>query len=613
MTFRMVGLAGMQHIPGATHSYINCRLEVPGREACPLVRAMDGRGGLWLPACQVHGILQPYLKAACSLAAFERLFPGQTNKRNLTGPDRSQLVSLGAAQSRCTQVSMLKLHAVVKALKGRLVPQGKPLLHSLQRLRDLHAVIPWEGPATEQWQVPEPLPRNLPSSTTISPRRFKAVSLTKKAPHLLHAQPLCNQLASFQTWLTNQIQLDRDGHALASATWKNVQTHVLHFLGFAHTHCAVPMPNLLDFLQPDLHATFLRHGIEKATKHHYSRHHLYISSKVIGWLRSQPKGQHPSLPKLLTWLQRAASQIKHSGPVPRKNVQEMTAAGTWISAGQLLHAIMQGKQLAESSASRPPITSYVARDIHDAALSCCIFGYLPPPRLTCLRTCTIPSYTGRCLHPDCKDPSSCHGNQLLAAPDAAAGGSMRFYFPHHKTSIGRQHARPITFALPAELAALLQLYLREGRPRLVSQNHPYLFLSKTGQHLASKSGSSKLVDIWHSWMGRLGCRQVAPSTCRHIFVVDRRSQPSMPGPVDEHAAVVMGNSTQQWDHGIYDVSQFETAAQHAVDGMSAWRSAHQQQFAAAACTSPVPHGQQQSAETDDSDIYLSMSDAEEDV
>ena len=619
----------MAHVHGATHNFIKCVLDVPGRDACPVVRAADEKGGIWLPAQQMHGILEPMLTSACSLAAFERLFHGKASKRLLSGPDRSQLVSLGAAQPRSSHVSMVKLHALIKALKGRLSPQGKGILAGLQGLKDLRQVFPWGASLSGQWQAPDPLPDRLPSSTTISPRRFKAVSLSKTAPSLLQAKPLSEQLASFEEWLTSKIQLNRDGHGLASSTWQNIYTHLLHFLGFIHKHCSVPLPSLVDFLRPDLHSIFLRHCIEKKTKFYASRHHVYVSSKVIKWLfGQQQRGGHESLPKLIVWLQRAASQIKDSAPIPRKNVQAMTAAGTWVTAAQLLDGVVRGKQLAETAASHPPITLYIARDLHDAALSCCIFGYLPPPRLSCLRTCTIPSFSGPCMHPDCKDRDSCHGNQLLY--DATDAGTMSFYFPHHKTSIGRQHARPISFIIPAELASLLQLYLTKGRPKLVGRHsHPYLFLSKSGKGLASKSGSSQLTDIFQGWMARLGCRQVAPSTCRHIFVVDRRTTPSIPGPADEDAAVVMGNSTSQWDHGIYDVSKFDTAAQKGVDGMTAWRAAHQQH----AATNPGndetvdlhnaelanPSDQQAANDqlqhaaplvSDEEDVWLSMSDSD---
>ncbi|KAK9840139.1 hypothetical protein WJX74_004022 [Apatococcus lobatus] len=590
---------------------------------------MDDRGGIWLPMHQLHCILEPLLTGACSLVAFERLFQGKSNRKLLKGPDRLQLVSLGAAQPRSSHVGMVKLYAVMKALKGRLSPQGKGILPGLQSLKDLRLVLPWEASCPMQWQVAEPLPANLPASTDISPRRSRTVSLNKTAPHLLQAKPLAEQLDSFQAWLTTRVQLNRDGHALASGTWHNVHCHLLHYLGFLHKHCGMCAPNLVDFLRPDLHATYLRHCIEKKTRFYASRQHVYVSSKVINWLSAQPRGGHDSLPRLICWLQRAAGQIKGSVPVPRKNVQAMTTAGTWVPAAQLINAIVRGKELALQAASQPPITLYIARDLHDAALMCCIFGYLPPPRLSCLRTCTIPSFAGPCMHPDCKERDNCHGNQLLR--DAAGGGALSFYFPHHKTSIGRQHARPISFTIPTELASLLELYLQKGRPKLVSQDsHPYLFLSKSGSDLASKAGSSKLTNIFQGWMARHGCRQVSPSTCRHIFVVDRRSMPNMPGPADEDAAVVMGNSTSQWDHGIYDVSKFETAAQKGVDGMTAWRTAHQQQQHVVADASNAPFAQVQppsasaiSAEedqlqseaaiaSDDDDLWLSMGDTDAD-
>ena len=145
----------------------------------------------------------------------------------------------------------------------------------------------------------------------------------------------------------------------------------------------------------------------------------------------------------------------------------MIAARTWPSAPQAVNAIMLGKQLAEHASSHLPITYDALREPRNTTLSCCIFGCLPPPCLTCLISCTISSFTGTCLKTDCKDKEGCRSNQ--------EGGVTPFHFAHHKASIGRQHARPMVFTLPAELAALLQLHLLEGCPTLFSQGAPHIY------------------------------------------------------------------------------------------------------------------------------------------
>ncbi|KAK9831793.1 hypothetical protein WJX74_009426 [Apatococcus lobatus] len=492
----------------------------------------------------------------------------------------THLVGLGAAQLPGSPVIMLKLHVLLKTLRPRLTPESQGLLTSLQRLMDTRLVVPWGLAANSEFLAAEPFPVSLPAATGIDARRHRAVSLTQTAPELLGAEPLQGQISSLQQWLTNQIQLDRDARALAASTWRKVHTALLQFLGFIHQHCGVRCPSLTDLLRADLHATFLRHSMEKGNSFHAAKGHVYMAAKVVAWLSIQPQGGHKSLPNLIAWLTRAAMQVKDTAPIPRREVSAMQEAGTWLDAADLLAALLRGKASAELAAIRAaacgdPITYQTARDLHDAALACCIFGFIPPPRLTCLRTCTVPSFDGQCMHSECKARSRCHGNQLLGS--STDGGSMSFHFPHHKTSIGKQQARAISFQLPAELSALLELYLRVGRPSLMSsqaQPHPFLFLTKSGGSLDSNHGASQLTDIFQGYMGRLGCKQVSPGTCRHIFVVDRKANQGMPGPSNKDAAIVMGHSQKQWDLGIYDVARFSTASQLAVDSMTAWRKAH---------------------------------------
>ena len=603
---------------------ITCRLEPPAKPPCPIVRLSDDKGSVWVPAQQTFKICSSFLGSRTSVAAFERLCGARGGSLILKGADLRQLMALQAAQPHATRVSVLKLHLLVKRLTPRFRPEGKPLAKQLAALRDHATLVPWDQPH-ELWLVPQPLPDSFPEVTGIPPQRHVRLTLTVTAPHLLEVNPLKQQLTGFQSWLTSSIQLNRDGHALGSKSWDNVRSVVHHFLGFLHVHCSAARPTLIDMLQPSAHAKFFRHLLEKGASHYAPRTHAYVAAKVISYLQSLPQGQHDSLDKLKHWLRRAAAQIKASLPVRRKDMELMKSSGTWADAADLLAAIMRGKALAEQLGRQGSVTDEEARIIHDAALACCIFGFLPPPRLTCLRDCVVPDYSGPCLHRDCKDRAACHGNQLLSPTDLS--DSMRFAFPHHKTAISKQRARPIKYELPLDLSDLLELYLRVARPVLISKArpHPYLFLSKSGSSLATKPGASKLTLTFQTWIAWNGCksRAVSPSTCRHIFVVDRRSHAHLPGPSDDHAAIAMGHSAKQWDEGIYDVGTHTRAAQQAVDDMAAWRSSHVRANASASRqASQHQPASNTTAETnaagplaldedeDEEDLYLSFSDEE---
>lgn len=598
----------MPHEAGADYSCLKCRLNLPGQQSVAIVRLSDAKGGIWLPALQLFNVCLPFLMQSTSLAAFERLSSGSACNKLVSGPDRVQLVKHGAAQPNSSQVSILKLHAILKKIRPRLNGSGQQLFQQLVNLKDLRLVFPWEGDC-DMWKVAEPFPTELPMQTGISRRRHASVSLSKIAPLLLEAKPLKTQLQDFQTWLTNSIQLDRDGHSLAERTWLNVRTSLLQFLGFVHRHCGAALPSLVHLLDIAAHGKLLRHMLEKKASPLTTRSHVYMSVKAISFLQSQPKGKHASLEQLKDWLHRAAGQMQSSLPPRRRDITKLRESGQWEDASDLLSGILKGKSYIEQLAASKHINYDMARDIHDGVMACCVFGFLPPPRLSCLRECTIPTYTGDCMHPDCKEPSVCHGNQLLSP--AAGSSCMRFTFPHHKTSIGRQRARPIAFELPQELSDLLKLYLEAGRPRLMQTakqpTHMFLFMSISGVPLADGTGRSKFTAMFSSWLARHGCNRLPPSLCRHIFVVDRQGAAQLPGPADQDAAVAMGHSEKQWSSGIYNVSKHATAAQAAVDSMAAWRAAHMAVPAARADLLDHAQPSAEDAANEDDDVYFSMS------
>ncbi len=57
---------------------------------------------------------------------------------------------------------------------------------------------------------------------------------------------------------------------------------------------------------------------------------------------------------------------------------------------------------------------------------------------------------------------------------------------------------------------------------------------------------------------------------RSVFVTDRLERPDVPGPSNEGAAIIMGNSVRQW-HASYWPTRRQTQARQAVEGMEAYR------------------------------------------
>ena len=240
-------------------------------------------------------------------------------------------------------------------------------------------------------------------------------------------------------------------------------------------------------------------------------------------------------------------------------------ADSWMSASDLLKLTMAAKQHAEQQYHRLGATAATSRQLHDAALACMMFGYMPPLRLACLRTLTHPSYQGPCIHPDCIRPG-CRGNRLIVRQRQPL--QLDIDLQHHK-NVGSHGYKPIHITVPAGLAELLYLFV--GMPRKVLTQHlpeqcPFLFVNKAG----SGFDDSQLSPYWSAWLTAQGGSHMAPSKLRQVFVGERRSNDKVLGPSDAGAARVMGHSPEQWTKW-YDVHFHDRETQNAVDAMATWR------------------------------------------
>jgi hypothetical protein len=65
---------------------------------------------------------------------------------------------------------------------------------------------------------------------------------------------------------------------------------------------------------------------------------------------------------------------------------------------------------------------------------------------------------------------------------------------------------------------------------------------------------------------------------RHIFVTDRQSDPSAPGPGTEAAARGMLHSSRMWTSGPYDLGRERRQVEERAEGMQAYRQ-HRLQLA----------------------------------
>ena len=298
-------------------------------------------------------------------------------------------------------------------------------------------------------------------------------------------------------------------------------------------------------------------------------------------------------------------QVKRCMP---RSLVSHAQADKWMSAADMVKLNMTAKQQAEQAYVDQGASLAACRQLHDAALSCTLFGYLPPVRLSCIRSMTHPSYSGPCLHPDCKQ-SDCRGNRLIIQREHPL--QLAVDLPHHKNQAAHGF-KPIHFTVPSGLAELLHLLV--GQPHqvltqaaahvLLEAPCPFVFMTRTGQGFKD----SQLCTYWNAWLVAQGGSPMPPSKLRHVFVGERRSDDRAAGPSDAAAARVMGHSAAQWHW--YDVHQHNRESQNAVDAMPVWR---QQMLQHKAGSGVGPAGSAIAAMLEDDDDVVYISDDEVEI
>lgn len=144
---------------------------------------------------------------------------------------------------------------------------------------------------------------------------------------------------------------------------------------------------------------------------------------------------------------------------------------------------------------------------------------------------------------------------------------MLAIFQHHKNA-KKMGNRPIQYLLSQEHVQEGMGYLMHGWKWFPAESSKLLFVSKTGVPLL-------LLTVW--WKDLLTQYQApfkyfAPRYIREVVVVERRTHSSVTGTTNVGAAMIMGNSLEQWDK-TYDKTLNQREAQAAIDGHAAWRQA----------------------------------------
>ena len=380
------------------------------------------------------------------------------------------------------------------------------------------------------------------------------------------AEPFRGEMASFAAWATQPIQLDRERYkAAGSRTWENQSTHIHLFLGFLHHHQGIAWPTMACFKDAKLYAAYIAFHHKKEASISSFTNQISTAHKVLTWFKTTATATETlELQQLGDWLSNVRTQLQGSMARRRLDPVELEQEDRWMPAEEVVVLLDSFRLEVLSRVPQEGLCNpHTARLLHDAVLSSCMFGYLPPIRLSCIRSLQSPGTAAmQCLHPDCKEGQRCKGNRL-----EWRGDLLWICLPHHKNAV-KHGSPPIDLQLPAELQHLVALYLAKARPVLTSSG--CMFIDQKGRPMQK---ASNLSHYWEQLLKRLGSRAMfPPNRLRHIFVDERRSRQRVEGPDDTGASQVMGNSVRQWDK-VYDLRAFQRETTAAVESMPGWRKA----------------------------------------
>lgn len=421
----------------------------------------------------------------------------------------NHLHATGAIKARALNTAIISLpllsYAISKmAGKSHLVPSlqlvGKASSHTggvpSSHINSLAAGPPAIVPEPEPVH-PVVLPRCGIDLSTF-PKHYR---LNKK---LQAQEPLHSQMVAFNKWLVSPIQLDRNGGPSASRTVQNIVRNVYLYFGFLHWHLDMEEFSLLQFLDLDLYSTYMSFQLAKENSRVNLTQQLSNARKVLAFLKRNADSRvGASISSVEVWLLRLSKQVVALLPQTRADIGEMEEEGTWLPACELVVMLNKLREEAVRGVDLEGCGGeYGARLLHDAALSNTMFGYIPPPRLSCLRTLQVPWHRG-CLHVDCigsPGHRACGGNRLEMRDSV-----MWMILPHHKNQVRWSNAA-IQFKVPEELQCLLELYLQKGHG-IVSPLCPYVFTDHKSKPMVE---AAQMSFFWEQLLKRLGSPAIFP-------------------------------------------------------------------------------------------------------
>ena len=257
---------------------------------------------------------------------------------------------------------------------------------------------------------------SLPHTTVPRARWSQPYSLSLFKREL---QPLKADLVAFQAWCTAAQQFDRPGGPLADSTLECVLATLFLYLGFLEHHWGVAEPGFHDLLIAEEIVQFLGFSVDKGRSIDSLRNIISHMRKALIWMVNTKPELQIRVTELLSWLERVQKQLVITIPKRKRDISALEGEGKWVEAEELVVKVAEFERRVREEVGKVPEEEPLglahARLLHDCCLAACMFSYLPPLRLVCLRSLYLPVVPG-CSKSDCRY-HNCQGNRLCYKND----------------------------------------------------------------------------------------------------------------------------------------------------------------------------------------------------
>jgi hypothetical protein len=410
--------------------------------------------------------------------------------------------------------------------------------------------------------------------------------------------PVTKEMRSFKRWSTAPIEMNRPimYAACSHNTLENNERDVHGYLGFLLHHFNAPLQllSINMYTKPNKFITFMSYLRTRNVESSFMKRHVATAKKVSVFLRATNPTAHTNdfWNKLEAWYTVLGNQLtkaRLSFGKKRKDSEQDPLP----SASSILHLSDSIRERGRSLLRRD--TKYhggvmqvdTLRALRDHAMLSCMFGDMPPVRLSSLRTL---------LHPDnitpvsCEDPecrhAQCQGNRMqfvvqdnqpVMYPGGRDGQKLRLVIVHHKSR--NRTGKLIAFDVPQSWVANGGWrYICSVQPMLTAKTKcKRLFVNDSGNPFNSAGLKNWFYNVQkseHYDSAAMGEDMLPPSKLRNVFVTSLQDMADAPGPSNlpamRHAAMAMGSSMRQV-HAHYDTNYDTRAAQVAVDRCQAWK------------------------------------------